>query len=250
MMIESRQNNIVKAARALALAKERRARGLHLAEGPKLVGEAMASGQVLRDLFVEDGYAFEAPADCRAHTVTRSVLESLCDTATPQHVVAVVQTSDTRPPPAYPAGLIVVLDGVQDPGNAGTILRTADAFGAAGLLLSPDSADPFGPKALRASMGSVYHLPVWQGEPAREIARMLEAGFQAVCGRLDAPETLPALDGRVALVIGSEGRGASPAVLALTSGYRLRMPGRAESLNAAVAAGILIYQITKEMRIT
>lgn len=247
MIIESRHNEIIKAARALSQAKERRARGLHRAEGEKLVREAIASGQAVADLFLEDGFAFDAPSAARVHTVSRSVLESLCDTRTPQHVAAIVATPDTAPPAEYPAGLIVILDGVQDPGNAGTILRSADAFGASGILISADSADPFSDKALRASMGSAYHLPVWQGNPARELVRLRSAGFTAICGRLDGEETLPQLSGCVALVIGSEGRGASPEVMSLCRGYRLRMPGRAESLNASVAAGILLYQISRTM---
>lgn len=249
MVIESRHNDIVKAARALSKAKERRARGQHRAEGEKLVREAIASKQAVSDLFIEDGFPFDAPPGARVHTVTRGVLESICDTATPQHVAAIVSTPDTAPPAAYPRGLIVLLDGVQDPGNAGAILRSADAFGASGVLFSRDCADPFSDKALRASMGSAYHLPVWQGDAAKEIQRLLDAGFTALCGRLDGGETLPPLGGRAALVIGSEGRGASAEVMALCRGYRLGMPGRAESLNAAVAAGVMLYQISKEMQL-
>lgn len=249
MVIESRQNEIVKTARALSLAKERRARGLHRIEGAKLVREAVASGQAVTDLFCEEGFDFPAPEGARVHTVTRGVLEALTDTATPQHVAAIVKTPDTAPPAHYPDGLVVVLDGVQDPGNAGTILRTADAFGAAAVLISPDCADPYSEKTLRASMGSAYHVRIVQGDAATELSRMLSDGFTAVCGRLDAAETLPPLSRRVALVIGSEGRGASEAVEALCTGYRLAMPGRAESLNASVAAGILLYEISKEMKL-
>ena len=248
MFIESRQNERVKAARALSLNKERHARGLHRAEGEKLVHEAIATGQNIHELFVEDGFPTPSvSADTRLHSVTRSVLEAICDTRTPQHIVAIVQTPSIALPERYPAGLIVVLDGVQDPGNAGAILRSADAFGASGVLLAPDCADPFADKALRASMGSAYHLPIWRADIAPEIERMKAAGFLPLCGRLDGAEALPALPRCVALVIGSEGRGASPAVLTLCQGYRLHMPGRAESLNAAVAAGILLYQISKEM---
>ena len=250
MFIESRNNERVKAARALSLHKERRTRGLHRAEGEKLVREAIDSGQRIHELFVESGFpAPGVPEHARIYSVTRSVLEAISDTKTPQHIVAIVQTPPSAPPVQYPDGLIVVLDGVQDPGNAGAILRSADAFGASGVLFSPDCADPFADKTLRASMGSAYHLPIWQAEIVPEIERMKAAGFMPLCGRLDGEEALPALSRRVALVIGSEGRGASPAVLALCQGYRLRMPGRAESLNAAVAAGILLYQITKEMSV-
>ena len=248
MIIESRQNERVKAARALSLAKERRERGLHRAEGEKLVREAIASGQSITELFVEEGFdAPAAPQATQRYSVTRGVLEAISDTATPQHAVAIVKTPPSAPPAAYPAGLIVVLDGVQDPGNVGAILRSAVAFGAVGALLTADCADPFADKALRASMGSAYHLPIWRGDAAEQLSAMKAAGFLAICGRLDGAEKLPALRLCVALVIGSEGHGASAAALALCEGYRLPMPGRAESLNAAVAAGIMIYQIAKEM---
>ena len=249
MRIESRQNETVKAVRALSRARERVESGLHRAEGEKLVLEAIRSGQTVEALFIEDGYAFAAPDNARVYDVPRAVLEALADTATPQHIVATVRTPCSAPPAAYSAGLIVVLDGVQDPGNAGAILRSADAFGAAGVLFSPECADPFSDKALRASMGSAYHIPIWRGEAAAELMRMKEAGFAAVCGRLDVEEALPALGKRVALVIGSEGHGASAAVSALCEGFRLHMPGRAESLNASVAAGVLLYEISKEMGI-
>ena len=248
MVIKSRQNECVKAARALSLAKERRELGLHRAEGEKLVREAIASGQIVTELFVEDGFETPCiPLTVQRHFVTRAVLEAICDTVTPQHVVAIVKTPPSMPPGIYPAGLIIVMDGVQDPRNVGAILRSADAFGAAGVLLSPDCADPFSDKALRASMGSAYHLPVWRGDAAEQLSVMKATGFLAVCGRLDGSEKLPALGPCVALAIGSEGHGASAPILALCEGYRLPMPGHAESLNAAVAAGIIIYQIAKEI---
>ena len=151
------------------------------------------------------------------------------------------------PPQTYPNGLVVVLDGVQDPGNVGAILRSADAFGATGLLLSPACADAYAPKTLRAAMGSTYHLPVWQGELLPELSSMRLQGFTALCGDLNGSETLPPLASSVALVIGSEGSGVSAEVIAVCEGYRLPMRGRAESLNASVAAGVLLYVVSAAM---
>ena len=209
MVIESRANERVKEARKLLLRKERKSSGLHLIEGDKLVREAVASGARIGAIFAEDGFAFSTPEGAVTYFVTRSVLESLCESQTPQGVVAVVETPPLTPPDTYPAGLVVVLDGVQDPGNVGAILRSADAFGAAGLLLSPACADAYAPKTLRAAMGSTYHLPVWQGELAPELAKMKRQGFTALCGDLRGSETLPKLSASVALVIGSEGGGVS-----------------------------------------
>ena len=207
----------------------------------------MISGQTISALFTETGYAFDIPPHVQAYEVTREVLKSLCAASTPQHVAAVVRTPCLVPPDTYPDGFIVILDNVQDPGNAGAIVRSAHAFGAAGLLFSCDSADPFSDKALRASMGSSYHLPIWRGNAATEIVRMKETGTTVVCADLRGADTMPVLSLRTALVIGSEGRGASEKVLSLCDVYRIKMPGNAESLNASVAAGILLYEIAKEM---
>ena len=247
MVIESRSNERVKDARRLLLRKERKRTGLHLIESEKLVREAVVSGAHIQAFFIEDGSSFAPPAGSVVLTVSRSVLESLCESRTPQGVVAVVETPTTAPPDAYPAGLVVALDGVQDPGNVGTILRTADAFGAAGILLSSSCADPYAPKTLRAAMGSTYHLPVWQGEPPEELARLQAQGFFSLCGDLRGDETLPALSERTVLVIGSEGQGVSDAVASLCTRYRLPMRGNAESLNASIAAGILLYVVSGQM---
>ena len=247
VIIESRANERVKEARKLLQRKERKESGQHLIEGEKLVREAISSGARVVSCFIEEGYAFSPPESAMTHIVNRSVLESLCESQTPQGVVAVVETPSLTPPAAYPSGLVVVLDGVQDPGNVGTILRSADAFGTVGVLLSPSCADPYAPKTLRAAMGSCYHLSVWQGELAPEIIRMKQSGFTALCGDLHGSETLPKLAANVALVIGSEGSGVSAEVLALCEGYRLTMRGRAESLNASVAAGVLLYVVSEAM---
>lgn len=247
MVIESRSNERVKDARKLLLRKERKRAGLHLIESEKLVREAIDSGARVQTCFIEDGFAFTPAAEAVTLTVSRSVLESLCESQTPQGVVAVVETPSLTPPVEYPTGLVVALDGVQDPGNLGTILRTADAFGAVGMLLSSACADPYAPKTLRAAMGSTYHLPVWQGDLVPELTRMQAQGYFALCGDLKGSETLPQLAAKTALIIGSEGQGVSDAVAALCARYRLPMHGKAESLNASVAAGILLYVVSGQM---
>lgn len=247
LIIKSRSNERVRDARRLFQRKERKETGLHIIESEKLVREALLSGAKTRALFLEDGLAFDAPADVPVYTVTRGVLESLCESQTPQGVAAVVETPSLDPPDVYPEGLLILLDGVQDPGNVGAILRSADAFGVSGALLSPTCADPYAPKTLRAAMGSTYHLPVWQGELATELKKLCAQGFLPVCGDLRGSETLPVVPACAALVIGSEGSGVSGEVAALCARYRLPMRGRAESLNAAVAAGVLLYILSGAM---
>ncbi len=250
MLIQSTQNDTVKRMRSLAAKKGRQETGLHFIEGERLVREAIDSGADIAELFIQEDR--EAVDICsrvpRVYTVTRRVLESMTDTGTPQWICAAVKTPDTAAPVGYPAGLIVALDRVQDPGNLGTILRTADAMGAAGLLLGSGCADPFGPKVLRSTMGSVYHIPLWQGELEQELPRLKQLGFSMICGHLAGQELLPPVGEKCVLVIGNEGNGVSDSVADMCEKYRLPMYGRAESLNASVAAGILMYQIAQAMR--
>lgn len=244
MIITSRANERIKSARALQQHKEREARGFHLIEGDKLVMEAIRSGAEIETVFAREGAAF--PVGYEVLTVSDSVMEAISTQKSPQALCAVVRTPDTSSPENYPPGLVIVLDRLQDPGNLGTIIRTADALGATGLLLSPDSADPFSPKGLRSAMGSTYHIPIWIGELAREIPRMKEQGFVCVCGHLKGSDSLPSHGGKTALVIGNEGQGVSNEVTELCIPYRLPMRGQAESLNAAVFAALMMQRLLDE----
>ena len=241
MVITGRTNERIKAARALQNAKDRRETGLHLIEGDKLVSDAIASGAQVKTVFALAG----APTFDGIETVkvSESVLEALCTVKTPQSMCAVLETPPCACPERYPDGLLVVLDRLQDPGNLGTILRTADALGASGILLSPDTADPFSPKALRAAMGSTYHLPLYIGPIEPELRKLQAQSFTCICGHLRGSETLPAITKRVALVVGNEGQGVSDGVAELCVPYRMPMKGRAESLNAAVFAALMMQTI-------
>ena len=250
MLITSTQNQTVKKLRGLKQKSLRRGSGLHLIEGERLVFDAIASGAETVKAFCLEGredYASRLEqAGIPFDTVTESVMRTVSDTETPQGVCAAVKTPDTTPPAEYPHGLIIALDALQDPGNLGAVLRTADAFGAKGILMGEGCTDPFAPKALRAAMGSTYHIPVWQGELIKELARLKEAGYSLVCGHLKGEETMPELADDRVLVIGNEGSGVSDETAELCTLYRLPMKGRAESLNAAVAAAILIYKLSEE----
>lgn len=251
MLIESTRNETIKLTRTLSLGKGRKEQGRHFIEGEKLVREAIASGADLIDVFLESGYTeldqILNNKAVRVHQVSRTVMESLSNTKTPQRVCATIRTPDLTPPEIYPAGLIVALDRVQDPGNLGTILRTADAFGAKGLLLGEGCADPFAPKTLRAAMGSHYHLPVWQAELKRELTKLANKAVPLICGHLNGTETLPQIKQACVLVIGNESRGVSDEIAEICIKFKINMAGMAESLNASVAAAILIYEISKQM---
>ena len=180
----------------------------------------------------------------------RAAIEAACDTKTPQGVCA----SFTMPRrTSLPTGArrLVALDGVQDPGNLGTIWRTADAAGFDALLLGAGCADPWSPKVQRASMGSGFRVAAVSGEMPLLLSRAQANGFRVVVSALDgAPlyaRTQPKAGEKLVLVIGNEARGVSPEVQRMAD-VKLKIPmrGGAESLNAAVAAGILMYELTKE----
>lgn len=252
MIIESTKNENVKRARAVSTKKGRAEEGLHFIEGESLVREAVISGAEFADAFIEEGHDMMRSIleGCGANvfTVRRSVMESMTNTGSPQWVCATVKTNETPVPEYYPRGLIVALDAVQDPGNLGTILRTADAMGAAGLLVGEGSADPYAPKPLRAAMGSIYHIPVWRAPLVPELTKLSAQGFSLIAGHLKGEGELPAVGDACVLVIGNEAAGVSDEAAALCFKYRLPMYGFAESLNASVAAGIMIYELARTMR--
>ena len=245
MIITSRSNDRVKSARALQDAKGRKSSGLHLIEGDKLVSDAIESGARVVTVFArEDAPSFDGIETVR---VSESVMDAISSARTAQNLCAVVETPDCACPDRYAQGLWIALDRLQDPGNLGTIIRTADALGAAGVLISDDSADPFSPKALRAAMGSTYHLPIAIGSLEPELKKLKEQGFVCVCGHLKGSETLPAIERNAVLVVGNEGQGVSEATAALCERYRMPMRGRAESLNAAVFAALMMQTILNGM---
>jgi len=243
-VITSRTNERIKQTRALMQTKYRRETGLHLVESDKLVMEAIQSDAMVVSVYLEEGFSLPVPDSVPVTLVSRSVMEAITESKTPQHACAVVQTPDVSIPDMFPEGLIVVLDHLQDAGNVGTIIRTADALGAVGVLLD-GCADPFGGKALRAAMGSTYHLPIWIHEAASAIDLLKAQGFLPICGHLHGESNLPTLQAKMVLVIGNEGNGVSDEVAARCQLYRLPMKGRAESLNASIAASILMYELTR-----
>lgn len=246
--ITSRQNPLVARLRKLGNDKKtRRQERAFLCEGHKLVEEAIRWNAGVETLVVAEGVEPPAglPEAVRLVEVPTDVLKSMSTVDTPQGMLAVCRTPDLTPPEGLTPGRYLVLDGVQDPGNVGTVWRTADAFGADGLILLPGCAEPFSPKTVRSTMGACFRLPVW--ETGLEALTALLAGadlpLYATALREDTADLRSADLSRAAVVIGSEGRGVSQAVLdacALT--LKIPMRDRCESLNAAVAASVVLWE--------
>lgn len=244
--ITSPSNVRVKAAASLARRRERLARGLFLAEGPNAVAEVLADGLV-EEVFCVPDQAQRWSTAPRLTVVDDRVLRHLADSVTPQGVVAVVRRKTAALDDVVGRGVLVVLCGVADPGNVGTIIRAADAFGATAVVVTEGSVDPFNPKAVRAAAGSTTHLPLVVDVTAQAtIAACRAAGQRTVA--LDGRATATVADAGVlrspvALVFGSEAHGVGDDVAkAVDQLAAVPMAGRAESLNLAAAAAIALYE--------
>ena len=181
--ITSRTNPRVQRARSLRESKYRKQTGCHFVEGDKLVREALSSGVELETVFVREGYAGPVDFPCEALWVTDGVMDALSTAGTPQSLCAVAKTPDSALPYAF-SGTVLLLEDVQDPGNVGTLIRTADALGASCVILSPHSADPFSPKTLRASMSNRNGAGVLHSRLIHAFCSCLGAGSgrAVVCG--------------------------------------------------------------------
>lgn len=249
--------------RDLRRRRGRERRGLALAEGVRLVEEALASAITIRGVVVSPaleatirGNALKAALLAKGvpvEAVTEPVLDELADTEHPQGIVAVVEPKEwtLADIPLLPGVTALVLDGVQDPGNVGTMLRTALGLGAAGLIALKGTADLTNPKVLRGSMGASFRLPAVPAAPEELVAwaRLQRAQLWVADAAGESPGRLPQRTAQrppILLVVGNEGAGVSP-VMDAAADRRIGItlaPG-AESLNVAVAAGILLHEVTR-----
>lgn len=278
-LLENPRAGRVKAVAALAKKDVRADTGLFLLEGPQAVREAIEyRPELLRELYVTPTaaarYALDdAPVD--TWFVTEQVLEAMADTVTPQGVVAVCQQFPTSVRDVFPEpsagpsvgpsagledrgasgaeaplpGLVAILEQVRDPGNAGTIIRAADSAGADAVVLTGRSVDPYNPKVVRSTTGSLFHVPVSVGVTLAEtVARAKALGYTVLAADVsgdDLPDVRAdgMLDGPTAWVFGNEARGLTDEDLALVDrAVKVPIYGRAESMNLATAASVCLYE--------
>jgi TrmH family RNA methyltransferase len=261
--IDSPRNPRIVAAHALQTVRGRREAGAFLVEGPHAVGTALTASYAIREVFVTDLAADRdkgllralAAAGAEIHTVTERAFRAVSGTTTPQGVLAVVGIPATTALPARPR-LAAVLHECADPGNAGTVIRTADAAGADLAVLGAGSVDVWSGKCVRASAGSVFHLPVVTARETREVVQDLQArGCQVLATAADGVDDLDdlaatdALDAPSAWLFGSEAHGLPPDLLVLADRVvRIPIHGRAESLNLAAAAAVCLYSSARAHR--
>lgn len=248
--ITSRQNALMTHIRKLNASRAyRRASGEYLCDGVKLLEEALRWNAPLKTVVLSEGVDAPAlPSGVRAVQVPADVMRSISPMETPQGALFTVRLPDTALPEMLTGAHYLVLDGVQDPGNVGTILRTADAFHADGMFLVNGCADLYNPKTLRATMGAVFRCPVWT-VGAEELFALLKKSGIPLYGAALREDTLDAraVDyNRCAIAIGSEGRGLTEGVLALCDRtIKIPMSEHCESLNAAAAATVLLWEAAR-----
>jgi TrmH family RNA methyltransferase len=247
----------VKDLRRLASSRRSRAStGLFVVEGPTLVAELLDTDLDVREVFHEPGadaalVARAATSAASVRAVRDGVLDVAADAVTSQGIVAVATIPPLEPAAIPPGQPVLVLDAVADPGNAGTLVRVAEACGFAAVLFTAGSVDPWSPKVVRASAGSVLRVPViTTGEAAAVLHELRAGGWRCVGTRAaDAPRYTDApLGAATAIVLGNEAHGLAPSLDAHLDGWvRIPMQGRVESLNVAVAGALLAFELRRQL---
>lgn len=242
--IESPKNPQIKQWKKLLTKKERDKTGTFLVEGFHLVEEAFKAGR-MNHLIVQEGVDIPpAWLDSLPVTmVTREVMKQLSDTETPQGIVAICEQEN---PSSMEGNTFLLVDCLQDPGNLGTIIRTADAAGIDGVIVGHGSVDIYNPKVIRSAQGSHFHIPIIRGDLTKWIPKLRERNIPVYGTTLENGKvyTLISPSSSFALLVGNEGNGVDKNLLSMTND-NLYIPiyGKSESLNVAVATGILLYYL-------
>lgn len=257
-MITSTSNTQIK--ELIRLQKKSRARdeaGVFIAEGPRIVNELPAE-QIVK-LYLSESYAKKYPektaGNYQMEVLSDAVFAHVSDTRTPQGILAVIKKMEYGMEEILQgkgAPMILVLDNLQDPGNLGTIFRTAEAAGASGILMSRDCVDIYNPKVIRSTMGAVYRLPfLYTDDLPGAIEELKEKGIRVFAAHLEGTNTYDREDYRegCAFLIGNEGNGLREEV-AVCADCRIKIPmyGSAESLNASVAAAVFMFEADRQRR--
>ena len=241
-IITSKANSVVKNAKKLHQKKYRKS--TYLIEGWHLFEETVQAGVTIEKIFALESYRDQLSAFPQIVWVSEEILRDLADTQTPQGIVAVIQKEEVGLPDLH-QGKFLFLEDVQDPGNVGTMIRTADAAGFTGVIVSDKSADIYSLKTLRSMQGSHFHLPIYRMPLATFVEEAKKSNLPILATTLSRESKdyreLSSLENFV-LVMGNEGQGIS-SVMAESADQlvHIGMKGRAESLNVAVAAGILMF---------
>lgn len=258
--IESRQNSLIKSAMKLKEKKYRTKSKAYLVEGFRLIEEALKAGKNITGIFYilekeEEFTHYILPhlKEEMVYTTTPEIIGQLASTIAPQGIVATLDLQDDSDDKisgkSFSHSLFVYADGLQDPGNLGTLIRSCHASGVDGIIIGENTVDPYSDKVIRSSMGSIFHVSLY--DHGEEMTKKLEdLGFSYAITSLEGSKSvfLEDLTKNLILVIGNEGKGISEKFQNV-EGIKLKipMPGGAESLNASVAASIILFERVRQL---
>ena len=254
--IESRDNKWVKRLNGFKIKKNRDKEGVFVAEGLRFISE-VPSDWTVEAYAVSESFAAENDISVyekktEVYCLPDTLFATVCDTENPQGILAICKKLDWDEEAVFVKDkpFFILAEELNDPGNLGTVIRTADACGADAIFLSKGSVDMYNPKVLRSTMGSMFHVPVFQNVDLNEISAKLkkyEIPLYAAHLRGDTYPYGLELSEACAFIIGNEARGLSDEAADLCDRWvKIPMPGQAESLNASIAAGVLMYEVVRQ----
>ena len=256
-VISSKENEVIKNIRKLKEKKYRDIENSYVIEGIKLIKEAIAENANIKQIIMCEDYTDNLELDkdtlfeiakYNLIYVTRNIINLITDVKTPQGIIAVIEKNNNIEQIDYSQDIIVALDGVQDPGNLGTILRTADSANLKQIILSKNCADPYNPKVVRSTMGGIFRINIIEVEDLENsLKQMKKNNFKVMVTSLDTEKSVYDVDySKKVIVIGNEANGVSKEVQDMADEkVIIPMLGKTESLNASVAAGIMIYEYVR-----
>lgn len=243
-MITSVKNQQIKTWAKLKQRKYRKEQGLFIVEGEHLVEEALKSDWELETIVIKEN--FEPNFDLSNHlveAVSDHVFAHLSETKTPQGILAIVKMREEE---EYKKNRLLILDAVQDPGNLGTMIRTADAAGFDAIILGGGTVDLYNDKVIRASQGSIFHIPIIELSLETAVDQLKESGVSICASTLERAVPVQTIEWpeQVGLIVGNEGSGVNQTLIE-KSDLLVHIPiyGKAESLNVSIAAGVMMYQM-------
>lgn len=255
-VIKSKDNSTIKEIKKLQEKKYRNVYNKFIIEGFRFVSEALNSkfhvcyviiSETIEAKFEKLKLNGKIKEDTKLIKVSESILKSICNTDNPQGIAAVV--SNEKVTIDYNEGFYILADKVQDPGNMGTIIRTADAAGAKGVIVTKGTVDIYNDKTLRSTMGSIFKIPIIIDEDLSYIKDLKQQGFKVVVSSLDTENNFYDVDltDKSIIAVGNEGSGISEEIYSISDEkVKIPMPGNAESLNVGVAAGIMMFEAVRQ----
>lgn len=247
-MITSLQNSRIKQLRKLHVRKERRKAGKFLIEGFHLLEEALKSHWKVEQIILQNGIDHPFQVDAiETIVVSEEVFQSLSQTETPQGVMAVIAMPEEQ---TSVGELLLLVDQMQDPGNLGTLIRTADAAGFSTIILGKGTVDVYNDKVIRATQGSLFHVDVIQSDLSEWLEKLQKEGFHILATALEDADSYEEMEvkDKTAIILGNEGAGIQQSFIQKAN-QTVKIPiyGQAESLNVSIAAGILMYQVQRKL---